>query len=149
MGRTLGYMLTWTTYGTWLQGDDRGFVRDGKIRRGNKGLMQANKLSQVQVSVKLSKKQRQLVREAIVEEATLRGQRVYALSVKATHIHIIVQNTGEPIGNMVAYYKKAGRLAIKATGHTGKLWTRGYDKRYCFDEVSLEQKIGYVKSHDT
>jgi len=142
-------MLTWTTYGTWLQGDERGFVRDGKIVRENKGLMQANKLSQVQVSVKLSKVQRQLVREAIVAEAALRGQRIYALSVKTTHIHIVVQNTGQPIGNMVAYYKKAGRLAIKATGHTGKLWTRGYDKRFCFDEVSLEQKIGYVKSHDT
>ena len=138
-------MLTWTTYGSWLQGDERGYVQDGKIRRGNKGLVQANRLSQIQNSVKLSKKQRQLVREAIVEEAALRGQRVYALSVKATHIHIVVQNTAQPIGNMVAYYKKAGRLAIKATGHTGKLWTRGYDKRYCFDEASLEARIKYVQ----
>ena len=142
-------MLTWTTYGTWLQGDERGYVQDGKIRRGNKGLVQANKLSQIQNSVKLSKKQRQLVREAIVEEAAMRGQRVYALSVKATHIHIVVQNTRLPRSNIVAYYKKAGRLALKATGHNGKLWTRGYDKRYCFDEASLEQKIRYVKSHDT
>ncbi len=142
-------MLAWATYGTWLQGDERGYVRDGKIRRGNKGLVQANKLSQTQSPVKLSKAQQQLVREAIVQEAALRGQRIYALSVKATHIHIVVQDIGQPIGNMVAYYKKAGRQALKATGHTGKLWTRGYDERYCFDEASLEQKTGYVKIHDT
>ena len=141
-------MLTWTTYGTWLQGDERGYVQDGKIRRGNKGLAQANKLSQVQASVKLSKAQRELVREAIAGEAVLRRQRVYALAVRATHIHIVVEHTRLPISNIVAYYKRAGRLALKATGHTGKLWTRGYDKRFCFDEASLEQKIEYVKSHD-
>jgi len=27
--RLFGYMLTWTTYGTWVQGDRRGFVKDG------------------------------------------------------------------------------------------------------------------------
>jgi len=114
-------MLTWTTYGSWLQGDERGYVRDGKILPGNKGLAQANTLSQVQGAVKLSKAQQQLVREAIVEEAALRGQRVYALSVKATHIHMVVENTRLPISNIVAYYKKAGRLAIKTTGHTQAL----------------------------
>jgi len=145
VGRTLGYMLTWTTYGIWLQGDERGFVRDGKILRGNKGLAQANKLSQVQGSVKLTKRQRELVREAILKEAALRKQRVHALAVKATHVHIVVQNTVEPIGNMVAYYKKAGRLAIKATRHTGKLWTRGYDKRFCFDEASLQARTKYAQ----
>ncbi len=29
MGKTLGYMVTWTTYGSRLQGDARGFVKDG------------------------------------------------------------------------------------------------------------------------
>ena len=31
MAKTLGYMITWTTYGTWLQGDERGYVKDGNI----------------------------------------------------------------------------------------------------------------------
>lgn len=33
LGRGGTYLLTWTTYGTWLPGDDRGFVSlvpDGK-----------------------------------------------------------------------------------------------------------------------
>lgn len=148
MARTLGYMLTWTTYGTWLQGNDRGYVQEGETLSQNKGLILANKLSQAQGSVRLSKKQRQLVREAILKEAILRKQNVYTLAVKPTHIHIVLQNTAQPIGNMVAYYKKAGRLAIKAVGHAGKLWTRGYDKRFCFDEASLEARIKYVQGHD-
>lgn len=88
------------------------------------------------------------MRDAILKEAALRKQRVYALAVKATHIHIVVQNTRLPIGNMVAYYKKACRPAIKATGHTGKVWTRGYDKRFCFDEASLEARIKYVERQE-
>jgi hypothetical protein len=31
MGNTLATMLTMTTYGTWLRGDNRGWVDDGKI----------------------------------------------------------------------------------------------------------------------
>ena len=27
MSDMVGYMLTWTTYGTWLQGDERGWVK--------------------------------------------------------------------------------------------------------------------------
>ncbi len=35
MTKTVGYMITWTTYGTWLQGDKKGFVKEGKIRGEN------------------------------------------------------------------------------------------------------------------
>jgi len=38
MSEIIGYMLTWTTYGTWLQGDARGYVKNGKILSENKGL---------------------------------------------------------------------------------------------------------------
>ena len=31
MGRTLAIMLTMTTYGTWLRGDRRGWVDEGRI----------------------------------------------------------------------------------------------------------------------
>ncbi len=30
MASMIGYMLTWTTYGTWLRGDKRGYVKDGE-----------------------------------------------------------------------------------------------------------------------
>ena len=43
MGKMLGYMITWTTYGTWLQGDKRGYVKDGKIYKKNPQLEQKNK----------------------------------------------------------------------------------------------------------
>ncbi len=35
MAKTLGYMVTLTTYGTWLQGNEKGFVKDGVVRGEN------------------------------------------------------------------------------------------------------------------
>jgi len=35
MVKTLGYMITWTTYRTWLQGGEKGFVKKGKVRGEN------------------------------------------------------------------------------------------------------------------
>ena len=46
MAKMVGYMLTWTTYGTWLQGDERGYVKDGRILGGNEALEKANRQSQ-------------------------------------------------------------------------------------------------------
>jgi REP element-mobilizing transposase RayT len=137
-------MITWTTYGTWLQGDERGYVRNGKVRPGNEALTQANRQSQIQDAVRLSGEQQQLVREAISREAESQGQRIYALSVQPTHVHIVAEYIPQPISKIVAYYKKAARLALKAVGYNGKLWTRGYDKRFCFDEVSLRRRIRHV-----
>ena len=30
MARMIGYILTWTTYGKWLQRDKRGYVKEGE-----------------------------------------------------------------------------------------------------------------------
>jgi hypothetical protein len=43
MAKTVGYMITFTTYGTWLQGDKRGYVKDGKEFDSNKELLDANR----------------------------------------------------------------------------------------------------------
>jgi len=73
MAKTLGYMITFTTYGTWLQGDERGYVKDAIIRPENERLKQANRQSQVQNAVRLSEAQQKAVREAILREAASRG----------------------------------------------------------------------------
>jgi len=148
MAKTLGYMITWTTYSTWLQGDDRGFVKNGKIHTANESLEHANKQLQTQKMIKLTKAHQDIVRDAIIKEASSRNQNLYALSVQSNHVHIVAEYTPQPIGTIVAYYKRAGRVALKQVGVNGKLWTRGYDKRFCFDKQALNQKIKYVKGHN-
>lgn len=146
--KTLGYMIAWTTYGTWLQGDERGYVKKGKIYPPNSAIMRANKQAQLQDVVKLSRTEQQIVQAAIIEEARLHGQRSFAVAVLPTHIHIVGDYIDEPISRLVAYYKKAARTALSATGRTGKVWTRGYDKRYCFDQKTLQRRIKYVRQQN-
>ena len=52
--RAIAYMLTWATYGSWLQGDERGYVKDGVILPANKGLNQANRAVMASPEVSLT-----------------------------------------------------------------------------------------------
>ena len=148
MRKTLGYMITFTTYGTWLQGDKRGYVKDAKIYPTNETLMRANKENQSGRTIWLSADQREIASKAVLVEAVVQQQQIFALAVSSNHVHIVAEYIPKPIGTIVAYYKKAIRLALKDVGHNGKLWTRGYDKRFCFDKATLNQKIHYVQSHN-
>ncbi|MFA5554529.1 MAG: transposase [Phycisphaerae bacterium] len=148
MPNTLGYMLTWTTYGTWLQGDKKRFVKDGQILQGNEKLLEANKKAQTGCTVRFSGPQKKLVRQAILNESKSIGQKILALVVYSNHLHLVAEYVPKPIANIVAYYKKAGRLVLKETGVTGKIWTKGYDVRYCFDRETLQRLIKYVQNHN-
>ncbi len=145
--RTLGYILSWTTYGTWLQGDERGYVSDAKVLGRDSALFQNNRQLLQGDPVRLSPDQCLTVHRAILTEAQAIGQTILALAVAPDHVHLVGQYAHMPIPTLVARYKTAARLALKSTGHTGKLWTRGYDKRYCFDKQSLHNRTQYTLNH--
>jgi REP element-mobilizing transposase RayT len=147
MGKTLGYMVTFTTYGTWLQGDKRGWVKNANIYQVNPCIEEANKEQMQHTAVRLSKIERDLVREAMLGKARERKQKVYAISVWSNHVHIVFENDGWPISKVVQAYKNAATVALKKNGFCGKVWTSGYDKRYCFDEKALRKRIEYVERH--
>lgn len=147
MAETLGYMITWTTYGTWLQGDKRGFVKKGKIHSSNQRLADANIQRLSKKPVTLSKTHRHETEKAIRQKAEQLNQKIYALSVSSNHVHIVAEYIPRPIGSIVTHYKNAAQVALRRVGLSGRIWTKGFDKRYCFDEQSLRNRIAYVNSH--
>ncbi|MHC4574072.1 MAG: transposase [Planctomycetota bacterium] len=148
MAKTLGYMITWTTYGSWLQGDKRGFVKKGMTCPANKSLADSNKASLTKKPVRLSKTHRQIVQDAILQKAASLNQRIHALSVSSNHVHILAEYIALPIGQVVSHYKSAAQAALRKAGVAGRVWTRGFDKRYCFDQQGLRTRIDYVNSHN-
>ena len=148
MPRTVGYIITWTTFGTWLQGDERGYVKNGKVSRENKALEDANRKNLKQGSVRLNSRQKQVVRETILKEAQSQRQQVHALSVCSDHVHLVAGYVHTPIEKLVWAYKYASTAALHENGTPGKIWTKGYDKRFCFDNKTLQQRIRYVQRHD-
>jgi len=143
-----GYMITWTVYGTWLQGNKRGYVKNGKTLLPNKNLENANKSSMKSTAFRLNKQQKDIVRQIIISEAEKNGQEILALSVCSNHIHLVAKPCKFEIHKLVRNYKSKSWHALKATGVKQKVWTKGYDKRFCFSIEKLKGKIEYVNNHN-
>jgi len=147
MGKTLGYMVTFTTYGTWLQGDKRGWVKKGTIHEENAELRKASEGQVKKEPVKLGREEKKIVREVICRKAEALGGKIFAISVSSNHVHIVLGYSGRPIEEMVRIYKNTASAALKESKFKGRIWTKGYDKRFCFDKNSLTARIKYVEGH--
>jgi REP element-mobilizing transposase RayT len=148
MRKVLGYMLTWTTYGSWLQGDRRGYVKDGKILDAAPALENSNRDNLNSPPVSLNSEQRNLVKVAVHNEAEKLHQKILAFTVRKSHVHLVVDCNFLSASSAVSHYKNAARLLLQSNGFIGKLWTRGYSVRYCFDDAQLSAVINYVNKHD-
>ena len=148
MGKMIGYMVTWTTYGTWLQGDERGYVRQGKILPLNNIIRTANLKLQKNKTVTLTGEEKEVVRKAILAESVKINQTIRALAVCSNHVHLVAQPCNESIEEIVSRYKNIAMFALGKNGRKGRIWTRSFDKRFCFSEDDLIGKIEYVQKHN-
>jgi REP element-mobilizing transposase RayT len=148
MGKTIGYMITFTTYGSWLQGDKRGYINGGEELEPNHLLEEANKKLLTKEPVILTKIQRKMVEDAIYAKAEELDQKILSLSVCSNHTHIVIDYTTTDLGLISRYYKMAGQTALHNSGFKGRLWAKGFDKRFCFDYKSLKRRIKYVNAHN-
>lgn len=144
----IGFMATWTTYGTWLQGDKRGYVKNGVTLEENADLEKSNRELLKHNKIKITKGLRKIVRGVILKEAEEIGQKVRAIAVCSNHVHIVVESIGKSCGYSVGRFKKAATKALRGFGFSNLVWTKGFDKRYCYNHHELETKIKYVQRHE-
>jgi len=140
-------MITWTTYGTWLQGEKKGYVKDGEVRGENIALKKSNVKNLAGTAVRFGRKEKEIVREAIIEAAKRFKQKILAIAVYSNHVHIVCEYVEVPIETIVGYYKNFARVALQKSGYYGRVWTNGYDRRFCFNEGELKTRIKYVNKH--
>jgi len=147
MAKLVGYMLTGTTYGSWLQGDKRGFVRDGEILQGDERILELCKKLQKCPTVKLTRQEQAVVEAAILNEAKGINQKIEALAICTNHIHLTARPSDKSIERIVSMYKSAATRALRCYSRTEKIWTKGFDKRFCFTQDDLARKIAYIQNH--
>jgi len=147
MSRMISFMATWTTYGTWLQGHKKGYVKNGEILDANPKLEQSNKESLKNEIIKIPKRLREIVQNAILKEAKEINQKVYAITVCSNHVHIVVESIDKRCGYSVGRFKKAATTELRKYGFDKKVWTKGFNKRYCYNQRELDNKIRYVQQH--
>ena len=147
MAKMVGFMATWTTYGTWLQGDRRGYVKNGVTLGANAQLEKSNEELLKHDKIMIPKNLRKTIENAIIEEAKKIGQKVSAIGVCSNHVHIVVEGTDYRCGYSVGRFKRAATKALREYGFVNKVRTKGYDKRYCYSQDELETRIKYVQHH--
>jgi len=140
-------MVTWTTYGTWLQGDKRGYVKGGEILRGDEKTEEICRRLQKQPAVILNKVEKETAHRAILTESEKIGQAIKALAVCTNHIHLVAEPCRQSIEKIVSRYKNVAMFALYKLGRNGRIWTHGFDKRFCFTEKQLAARVNYVQNH--
>src|SRR5256885_16629826 len=91
MPEPLAYFLTWATYGTWLPGDERGWVeyRHGwRLPDPVRKLEAAAKMTED--ACLLDPEQRAVVERQIAETCRVRGWVLHAVNCRSNHAHVVV-----------------------------------------------------------
>ena len=146
MSRTMGTLLTMTTYGTWLRGDRRGWVDDGIIMPAEPTLELADRRRLKRAPFLFSEGDRIQIGQFIGDSLQSRiNQQILVLSVESWHVHLVVGATSEPVSRVVKCAKDAVRWGLRPSR---PIWSDGYDKRFCFDDESLAARVRYVERHN-
>ena len=147
MSEFVGYFLTWTTYGTWLPGDSRGW----RSRRGGSQFpdleLELECAAKLSASPVLPRPQdRPVVEDAIREHCLVRAWELHAVNARSNHVHVVVAAYEKP--KTVRDQLKANCTRCLRTGLDPlireKTWANGGDCRVLDDEDDLESAIQYV-----
>jgi REP element-mobilizing transposase RayT len=154
MAEPLAYFLTWTTYGTWLPGDERGWVdkhESGSSRPYRPPDHRKNALAKSRMAeppVTLTLQMRLIADRAIRETCDYRAWIIHALNVRTNHVHIAITaphvTPGDAMGDLKAYATRA----LNGLGRRKHWWTEDGSKHYLNDPRSLEAAIRYVQDQD-
>ncbi len=171
MQPTLTWLLTSTTYGTWLPGDTRGFVGRVVEARADDPLTEhrvehdrpqtdydrdipaLRAAAQQQMKgepILLTAEQAGVVLEQFRETAAYRGWTLHAVAIMANHFHAVLSApesvlTDAIMRDLKSYASRA--LNRKwAVPESGTWWTKSGSRRKLPDDRAVETAIRYVQN---
>jgi REP element-mobilizing transposase RayT len=157
------WFLTWTTYGTWLPGDDRGFVSnvsspDGIGQRLNEvGSEPTSRMRGLQIMAHKSMKGSPIylttehtltLFNQFVETANYRKWSLLAVGIMSNHVHLLVGVPGDPEPHtLLRDFKSYGSRSLNnlvGKPASGTWWTEGGSTRKKNDDESVASAIEYT-----
>jgi REP element-mobilizing transposase RayT len=148
----LAYFITFSTYGTWLHGDERGSV-DRKHNVAGEVLLPANaelrhnrKTLMTAPEYRMGAGERETVLAAIRQHAEFRGWSLLAVHVRTNHVHIVVVGDAKPERMMIEFKAYASRALnrMNPTETQRKYWTRHGSTRWLNTDESVRRAIEYT-----
>ena len=162
------WLLTWTTYGTWLPGDSRGFVSNIRISPGPEirlnipGTPTAPPMPELREHVELSLSAppviliRQHADELLSqfhETAGFRNWLLIGVAIMSSHVHVVVGVMGDPdpeavLRDFKAYgSRRLNRRWGKPKSETW--WTESGSKRRLKTDDSVLRAMRYVRDQES
>ena len=160
---TCGIHLIWTTYGTWLPGDDRGhwsalFDLYGSIRERGGKLNAPDDTTRTRVLGQLSEPPKRLDADeiAVIAEELRRhvapaGPKAWAVAIEPNHVHLLIGPVDETLSKFAGRIK--GRTssvvgALPKNGGRERVWTSGFWKVFLFDDTGVTAVREYIEAHN-
>jgi len=151
----IAYHLTWTTYGTWLPGDARGWVKWGEVgvKPADPERERDARERMVESAVAFTEDQRTVVEQTIRDHCQIRGWLLHAVNVRSNHIHVVVTADRDPADVMNQFKAWCSRKLSDAAGLVGSVakkagrrhwFTEGGNKELIDTEEYLANAITYV-----
>ncbi len=138
----LAYHLTWTTYGTWLPGDARGWVKWGEVgvkppepeqeRDARRRMMES--------AVVLTDDQRAIVERTIRDHCRIRGWLLHAVNARSNHVHVVVTIDRDPDEAMNQFKAWCSRKLSDAAGLVRTVAKKA-GRRHWFTEGGSKERI--------
>ena len=155
MGEPLAYHLTWTAYGRWLSGDERGWVngkQDGiqAPDREREGRMRQR---MTESAITFDSIQRDIIEQTIREHCRIRGWELLALNVRPQHVHLVLRGATTPETMMDQFKAWCSRRLSDAAGLAEQVakdagrrrwFTEHGSTKWINDERYLNEAIDYV-----
>jgi len=143
----IAYFITWTTYGTWLPGDERGWRRwgEGGVQPPSEVFADMAASEMREAAFTLSLDDRELVEHTISRHCEIRSWTLHSVAARSNHVHVVVAARG--------YHPKTVRDQFKAwctrhlkPSHRGRerFWTEGGSCRWINHEDDLKSVIVYA-----
>jgi REP element-mobilizing transposase RayT len=151
-GVILAYHLTFTAYGTWLHGDERGSV-NRKSRSARRKYMTPDPILQEYMEgrlkhakVKLDANARHIVSTAIEDYCTFKTWPLHAINVRTNHVHVVVDAV-EPASKMLNAIKARATRELREQQvfpPDQPIWTERGNKGMLRSRQALQRAITYV-----
>ncbi len=147
MREAIAYFITWTCYGTWLPGDERGWNdwHQGWKSSDPKMVEYAQSIM-TEEAVALTPAQRLVVASTIDEHCKIREWHIWASNCRTNHVHSVITANGYE-GAIVRDQLKAWctrKLKARSNIIKKNWWTEGGFVKKIYTEDDLAAAIQYT-----
>jgi REP element-mobilizing transposase RayT len=150
---SIAFLLTWSTHGTWLPGDARGWVeyRHG-FRLPDPMLELECAARMTEDACRLALHQRELVHKQVAETCEHKRWLVHAVNCRTNHVHVVLSSIAHPktIREQLKAWctrrlnEQQSKAGIPEAERRSNWWAERGSIRWIFLESDLAAAIDYV-----